>query len=850
MKTDPELPIYSALSEVRERLEEDGVCALEAPPGAGKSTALPLELLALSRLQGAKILMLEPRRIAARSVASRMAHSLGESVGETVGYTIRFERRVSPKTRIEVVTEGVLTRRLQRDPALEGVGLLIFDEFHERNLHSDLALALALDARRGLREDLMLLLMSATLDFARAAELIGATTVQSAGRSYPIAVRYAGGVGRSLAESAHLCETRPGEFAEYAARVIRREMAAGAGDALVFLPGAGEIRRVLERLENAPLPDDARVLPLYGDLPAAEQDRALAPDPGGRRRITLATNIAETSLTIPGVTLVIDTGLERAARFDPAAGLTRLVTRPIARAQATQRAGRAGRLSPGAAVRLWTQLEERDLAPYAAPEILESDLAPLALELAAWGAPDPLALAWLDPPPAAHYAEARALLQALGALDSEGRATPLGREMARLPVHPRLARLLLAGRDWGAPETAADIAALLSERDILPRRARDESDASLALRLDQLRANAGGPAGNAALRRVHSAARQLRELLDAKSSGGAQTTAARRSDLIGRLLAMAYPDRVARRRSAGDRRYLLCNGKGATLGPRDALAENEFLVVADADSGDRDARIYIAAPLERASIEELFADVIQERESIEWNERTDRVEALRETRLGALTLAARPLADVSPEGRAHAWAAGLRARGAGSLPWNEEARSFQARVEFLRAHGETLPDCSNEGLIATLEDWFAPFLSDVRSPADLKKVDLAAALRARFAWPEQIRIDEQAPETWLAPSGSRLRLEYKGARVALAVKLQELFGLAETPTVCNGRVKIVLELLSPARRPIQVTEDLRGFWDRTYPEVKKELKGRYPKHPWPDDPWSATPTRFTKKRAP
>lgn len=850
MKTDPELPIYSVLSEVRERLETDGVCALEAPPGAGKSTALPLELLALKRLQGGKILMLEPRRLAARSVAARMASSLGESVGETVGYTIRFERRVSPRTRIEVVTEGVLTRRLQRDPALEDVSLLIFDEFHERNLHSDLALALALDARRGLREDLMLLLMSATLDFGRAAELIGATTVQSAGRSYPIAVRYAGGVGRSLAESAHLCETRPGEFAEYAARVIRRELAAGAGDALVFLPGAGEIRRVLDRLESAPLPDDARVLPLYGDLSAAEQDRALAPEPGGRRRVTLATNIAETSLTIPGVTLVIDAGLERAARFDASAGLTRLVTRPIARAQATQRAGRAGRLSPGAAVRLWTELEERELAPYAAPEILESDLAPLALELAAWGAHDPTTLAWLDPPPAAHYAEARALLQALGALDAEGRATPLGREMARLPVHPRLARLLLAGREWNVPGLSAEIAALLSERDILPRRSREESDASLALRLEHLRADASGRTGGGSLRRIHNAARQLRELVHATPASAAQKAAAPPGDIIGRLLAAAYPDRVARRRSSGERRYLLCNGKGAALGPRDPLADHEFLVVADADSGDRDARIYIAAPLDRASIEELFADLIQERESIEWNERTGRVEALRETRLGALTLAARPLAEISPEGRARAWAAGLRARGAEGLPWSEVARRFQARVEFLRAHGESLADCSDEGLTATLEEWLLPFLDDVRSPADLKKVDLTAALRARFAWHEQGRIDELAPETWLAPSGSRLQLEYKGARVMLAVKLQELFGLAQTPSVLAGRVRIVLELLSPARRPIQVTEDLRGFWDRTYPEVKKELKGRYPKHPWPDDPWSAVPTRFTKKRAP
>ncbi len=846
MKPDSELPIYSALSEVRERLESDGVCALEAPPGAGKSTALPLELLGLERLRGGNILMLEPRRIAARSVAARMAHSLGERIGETVGYTIRFERAVSHRTRIEVVTEGVLTRRLQRDPALEGVGLLIFDEFHERNLHSDLALALALDARRGLREDLMLMLMSATLDFTRAAELIGATCVQSSGRSHPIAVRYAGGVGRSLPESAHLCETRAGEFAEHTARVIRRELAANVGDALVFLPGAGEIRRVLERLESAPLPDDARVLPLYGDLPAAEQDRALAPDPHRRRRVTLATNIAETSLTIPGVKLVIDTGLERAARFDPGAGLTRLVTRPIARAQATQRAGRAGRLEPGVAVRLWTELEERELAPYATPEILESDLAPLALELAAWGAPDPGALDWIDPPPVAHYAEARELLVKLAALDAEGRATPIGRDMARLPVHPRLARLLLAGREWGALDLAANVAALLSERDILPRRARDESDASLALRVDYLRtAGAVGPA-----RRVQTAARQLREILEPTRGADARSDAPRHPDLLGRLLARAYPDRVARRRNPGERRYLLRNGKGATLGPRDNLADSEFLVVADADSSERDARIYIAAPLERASIEELFADSIEERESIAWNERTDRVEALRETRLGALTLTTRPLSEVSPEGRARAWAAGLRARGAGSLPWNENARRFQARTEFLRAHGEPLADCSDEGLAASLEDWLAPFLGDVRTPTDLKKIDLTAALRARFVWNELNRIDEQAPETWLAPSGSRLRLEYKGERVSLAVKLQELFGLGETPAVLDGRVKIVLELLSPARRPIQVTEDLRGFWDRTYPEVKKELKGRYPRHPWPDDPWSATPTRFTKKRKP
>ncbi len=827
------LPIDGVLADIAGALARSANLVLQAPPGAGKTTRVPLALLDAPWLQGRRIIMLEPRRLAARAAAERLAAELGEKVGETVGYRIRFENRVSAATRIEVVTEGILTRRLQRDPELAGVGLVIFDEFHERHLHSDLALALCVDAQRGLREDLKLLVMSATLDGGPVARLLDAPVVTSEGRSHPVDVRY-------------LARDPEGPLPEIMRAAVSRALAETRGDILAFLPGAGEIQRTRDLL--AELPGDVQIHTLYGDMPMDAQQRAIVADPQGRRKVVLATNIAETSLTIEGVAVVIDSGFARVPRFDPNTALTRLDLVRIARASADQRAGRAGRLGPGVCYRLWGENTQRGLVPFAAAEIVEADLAPLALELAQWGA-DADGLVWLDPPPRATLAQARDLLKDLDILDGHGRITAAGREIAEWPVHPRLGHLLREGRRLRLAALACDVAALLSERDVFRGPARD---VDLSLRLDALRAFRR--AGRDAARRldadpnacasVNRAAEQYRRLLDAKDADDDDAA-------LGVLLAFAYPDRVAQLRSDGER-LLLANGRGARLPQGSHLAKTPWLVAAVLDGRGDDSRVRLAAEIAPAQLRSHFQHRIETREVVRFDERREGVTAVREDRLGKLVLESKPLATPPPGAITAALLDAVRSRGLAVLPWSDAARELVARVESLRhwLPEDGWPDVSDGALLATLEDWLAPYLAGMTRLEHLARLDLHDVLLARLDWPMQKRLEEGAPTHIAVPSGSRKRLTYKvGESPVLAVKLQEMFGQADTPRVAFGKVPVTLHLLSPAQRPIQVTQDLKGFWERTYAEVKKELKGRYPKHPWPDDPWSAVPTARAKPKS-
>lgn len=838
------LPIEPLLPELCATLASHPSLVLEAPPGAGKTTRVPLALLDEAWLAGKSIIMLEPRRLAARNAALYMAAELGEEAGGRVGYRVRFDSKVGPRTRIEVVTEGILTRRLQHDPELAGVGLVIFDEFHERNLHSDLALALCLDAQQGLREDLKLLVMSATLDGDRVAKLLKAPLLRSEGRSYPV-------------EHHYLPREPEGRIAEVAASAVRRVVGEESGDILLFLPGAGEIRSSLELLRSDPACNGIDLYPLYGDLPHSEQELAINPSPAGRRKVVLTTNIAETSLTIEGVRVVIDSGWQRTPRFDPRSGLTRLETVRVSRASATQRAGRAGRLEPGACYHLWSDTTQNGLIPYNSPEIIEADLAPLALELAQWGVTDASSLRWLDTPPAAALAQAQQLLQQLGALNEQNRITADGKAMARLPLHPRLAHMLVRAGALGQGALACDIAALLSERDIL-RGLEGEGRCDFTLRITALRAHrAGGNKGARgygadarACSAVERAAKQWRQLLKLPADNSPVADAQ-----VGALLALAYPDRVARRRDEVGGRYLLANGRGAVLF-RDCVAGAEFIVVAELDAGGSsrtgEGRIFSAAPITRQQLEFLFAAQLAWHDEVSWDERTQVVLARRVRGLGALVLEQGVLATPDAEAISKAMLQGIRRMGLESLPWDEECRQLQARVCSLH---QWLPDAdwpelSDEALLATLDEWLAPWLTNISRRDHFKRLDLMAALLAILGWERQQQLAQLAPTHLTVPSGSRKKLHYSvdGLPPVLAVKLQELFGLAETPTLAQGRLAVMLHLLSPAQRPIQVTQDLVSFWHNTYPEVKKELKGRYPKHPWPDDPWSAQATARAKPR--
>jgi ATP-dependent helicase HrpB len=829
------LPIDSILPELQAAFDTSMSIVLQAPPGAGKTTRVPLALLDRPWLAGRRMILLEPRRLAARAAARRMASTLGEAVGETVGYRMRLDTKVGPRTRIEVVTDGVFVRLLQQDPALSNIGLVLFDEVHERSLDGDLNLALCLEVQDALRPDLRLLAMSATLDGAALARLLGeAPVLTSEGRSFPVETVY--------------LDRRPGDAVEDAvAAAVRRALAEARGDILVFLPGTAEIRRVAQRLDDL----DARVAPLYGDLPQAEQDAAIQPDPAGRRRVVLATSIAETSLTIEGVGIVIDAGLMRVPRFDPRTGMTGLETIRVSQASSDQRRGRAGRLGPGRCYRLWSEAGQRALLPFTPAEMLAADLAPLALELASWGA-EPAQLAWLDPPPAAAFAQARALLVALGALDEAGRITEHGRAMARFGVHPRLAHMMLAGASLGLGRTAAAVAAALSERDLVKTRP-GARDADLRLRVELLDDVADAarhlPAGMTLERGALQRARQSTRQWQRQLGGRDQATDA---SATGVLIALAYPDRIAQRRGGRAGSFRLSNGSGAQLSATEPLAAEDYLAVADLDGGREDAQIFRAAPLTLEAIERVFADRIETRERVAWDDRAQAVVARRERCLGRLVLQDEPLDPVPRAAIAAALIEGIRSIGLGCLPWTKEIEQWRARVAFARRQGALpgdWPDLSDDALRAGLEDWLAPFLERASRLSHLASLDLGTALRARLDWAHQRALDEVAPTHVVVPSGSRLPIDYAQGEVpVLAVRLQEMFGLAQTPAIAGGTVPLLLHLLSPASRPVQVTRDLASFWANGYRAVRADLRGQYPKHYWPDDPLQARPTSKTKKR--
>ncbi len=833
------LPIDAALPALRAELAAHGAVVLTAPPGAGKSTVVPLVLLGEPWARGKRILMLEPRRLAARAVAERMARTLAEPVGRTVGYRMRRDTRVSKDTRLEVLTEGVLVRMLQSDPALEGVAAVLFDEFHERSLQADLALALALDAREALGAPVKFLVMSATLEADGIAALLGAApVVRAAGRAFPVETRYAGTGAPPLPDALARGTASPEQSV---ARLVLRALGETHGDVLVFLPGAREIRRVAALLESAGA--GARILPLYGDLSAEAQDAALSPV-AGVRRVVLATNIAETSLTLEGVRVVVDSGLVRRLRFDPNTGMSRLELERISRASAEQRQGRAGRLEAGVCYRLWSEAAHRSLAPFTPPEILEADLAALALELAQWGAHEAGALRWLDPPPSGLLHSARDLLARLGALDAHGRISGHGREMARLAVHPRLAHMLLRARELGAVTLAADLAALLAERDLLRSGGRD---ADIRTRLDILRGEAPpGDADRAALAAVRAQAREFVRQLGGAASAGPH------AESPGALLALAFPDRIGALRAGGEGRFTLANGRGAHFAEVQSLARQPLIVAVHLDDRERDARILLAAPLERTALEAVMPGALEWHETVEWSRREQAVVARRELRLDQLLLEAHPLTEV-PAGRTReAMLAGLRDLGLGALPWERETRELQARVALVRGLGGPYagwPDLADAALAESLEDWLAPWLDGVTRREHLSRLALAEALRARLGWQRLRELDGLAPTHLTVPSGSQIRIDYLDERApVVAVRLQEVFGLTETPRLAGGRVPVTFNLLSPAHRPVQVTRDLGSFWRRGYAEVRKDLRGRYPKHHWPEDPLTAEPVRGVRRR--
>ena len=834
------LPIDEVLPALREALATRHEAVLEAPPGAGKTTRVPLALLNEPWLAGQTILMLEPRRLAARAAAERLASELGEKVGETVGYRIRLDSKVGPKTRIEVVTEGILTRRLQDDPALEGVGLLIFDEFHERSLDADLALALSLNGRELFRDDqpLKILLMSATLEGERLAGLLDdAPILRSEGRMYPVEMRW----GRPF---------QLGEFIEpRLVQTILEALNDETGSLLVFLPGQAEIRRVHQQLADA-LGESTQVLlcPLHGELDLAAQRAAIDPAPAGCRKVVLATNIAETSLTIDGVRVVIDAGLARVPRFDPGSGMTRLDTQRISRASATQRAGRAGRLEPGVCYRLWSQDQHEQLAAYASAEILSADLAGLALQLGRWGV-SPGQLVWLDVPPAAAYAQAQDLLDRLGALDGEA-LTRHGQAMAELPAHPRIAHLLLRGQALGLADMACDVAALLGERDIL-RGAGADLHSRLVLLSGEERAARGAQGG---VQRARQLARQYRGYLRGKPSEPVGDPDHPR--WLGALLALAYPDRVAQQRRAGGAEYRLANGRAALFAEADSLMKQSWLVIADLGSrqGQREERIYLAADFDPALFDSVLAEQVRVVDQLDWDEREGVLRAERQRKVGELILSREPLTGLDETARSQALVNLVRRKGLELLPWTPELRQWQARVALLRQldldskDQSEWPDVSDAALLKGLEHWLMPYLGKVSRLSHFANLDLSNIVHNLLQWPLPQRLDELAPHHLSVPSGSSIRLDYSEQPPILAVRLQELFGLAETPRIAGGRQVVKLHLLSPARRPVQVTQDLANFWRSTYAEVKKDLKGRYPKHYWPDDPLVAEATARIKPR--
>jgi ATP-dependent helicase HrpB len=813
----PELPVSEALPALRAALSNASNAVLIAPPGAGKTTIVPLALMEEAWAAEGRILVLEPRRVAARAAARRMASLIGEDQpGGTIGLATRLDRQFSDRTRVEVVTEGLLVRRLQTDPGLEGVAAIFFDEAHERNLDTDLALALALDLQRALRPELRLLAMSATLDGASFAGLMAeggtpAPVIESLGRAFPVEIRHR---ARDLRD--------PRDLPEAMASAIREALITHPGDVLAFLPGWGEIRRTAERLGGL----DALVLPLHGELPPAEQDRALNPAPDGQRKVVLATSIAETSLTVPGVRIVVDGGYRRAPRLDAASGLSRLVTLRIGKAAAEQRAGRAGRTAPGVAIRLWTEALHRGLPQADRPEILEAELSGLALDCAAWGA-EPGALAFLDAPPAGTMAAARGLLRDLDALDETGRITETGRRMARMGTHPRLARMMLAAEGSAEKALAAELAALLEERD--PLRGR-EAPADIGLRLDLLAGGDHAAADRGAVQRIRRAASLHRRRLGIGNGVVAEGDA-------GALLAAGFPDRIAARRGAMDGAFRLASGQGARITGVDPLAKAPLLAVADLEIAGTEARIRMAAPIERAVLEARFPERLRREEGAAFDARTGAVLARRRLRFGPLVLEESPLPQADPAAMAAALAAAVASRGLRDLPWNEAARQTRARIGWMRqVEGEDWPDLTDEVLITSVGEWLEPHLAGLTRLQELAALDLAQILLGLLPWEARRILDQALPARLALPAGRSAAIDYAREVPTLEARAQHLFGVPGLPLLAAGRVALQVALLSPAGRPIAITGDLAAFWAGSWADVRKEMRGRYPKHAWPENP--------------
>ncbi len=818
-KFDSSLPIDDVLPRLTGALRAANTAVLVAPPGAGKTTRVPLVLMDEPWAANKKILVLEPRRLAARAAAARMASTIGEQVGDTVGLRVRFGSKVSKRTRIEVVTEGIFTRLILDDPSLDGVAAVLFDEFHERSLDADLGLALARDVQEGLRDDLRVLVMSATLDGARVAALLGnAPVVESEGRAFPVETRYLSRDSRDRIE-------RP------VADAVQRALRADSGSVLVFLPGAGEIRRT-ETLLKERIDDPAvDVVALFGALEGREQDRAISPAPKGKRKVVLATSIAETSLTIEGVRVVIDSGLSRVPRYEPDVGLTRLETVRVSRAAADQRRGRAGRTEPGICYRLWDEPQTGSFDAYTRPEILSADLSSFVLDLAQWGAADPATLAFIDPPPAAAMSEAKALLTELGAIDAQGRITEEGRKLRALPLPPRLARMVVDAADECAAGEAAMIAAIVTERGL------GGDDVDLRHRLDQLRRDRSARAQDS-----RAMAKRWADQVDGKVAPADVSP--------GALLALAYPDRVAKNRGGGGGAFLLASGRGGAVDPASSLAREPFLTVAELTGAAASSRIILAAPITLAEIESRFADKIEDRDTVTFDAASATLRARRSRRLGAIVLAEQ-IKQVTPDGEtAKVLAQGIVAQGLDKLPWSKVALQFRTRVEFLRkAEGDEWSDLSNEGLAISVAEWLEPLLTDKTARSDVAAGELSDAVTALVPWSLRRRLDEESPTHFTAPTGSQVAIDYEAAQgPTISIRVQEMFGLAKHPAIAGGRVPLVIELLSPGHKPVQITRDLPGFWRGSYADVRTDLRGRYPRHPWPDDPAAAVPTRRAKPR--